>query len=260
MTPPVTEERQGPTWSQVAKRISDLVTERDGEWCGFPMPLKGLGLVLEDKHPMKDTVAGVQAIVDGDVEPRAVACDADIMGWHIVNSWHSSPKNGRILVIHHEDGRKTWALDADLPRRNRFWLGPLETLDAWNVETDMVAMMKLRDLLSERMFAAYVLTGTFLEHSKRSGLMYLFRRCRPTVVLTGHGARDDLFTGRVREDEMRILCALCLHPIGYYANSFAGAMTPTDDVIAHLLLMRGDEHMFWKRANQHHAGVPEAGL
>ena len=43
-------------------------------------------------------------------------------------------------------------------------------------------------------------------------------------------------------------------------GSWAGAMVPTDDVIAHLSLMRGDEHMFWKRCNQHPSWRPEAGL
>jgi hypothetical protein len=37
-------------------------------------------------------------------------------------------------------------------------------------------------------------------------------------------------------------------------------MCPTDDVIAHLQLMRGDERMFWKRSNQHPSWRPEAGL
>lgn len=37
-------------------------------------------------------------------------------------------------------------------------------------------------------------------------------------------------------------------------------MVPTDDVIAHLLLMRGDERLFWRRANQHHPLDPESGL
>jgi hypothetical protein len=37
-------------------------------------------------------------------------------------------------------------------------------------------------------------------------------------------------------------------------------MCPTDDVIAHLALMRGDEAMFWRRCNQHPPYRPEAGL
>jgi hypothetical protein len=51
-----------------------------------------------------------------------------------------------------------------------------------------------------------------------------------------------------------------MHPIAYYEGSWAGAMCPTDDVIAHLMLMRGDEPMFWKRSSQHPATSPAAGL
>lgn len=39
---------------------------------------------------------------------------------------------------------------------------------------------------------------------------------------------------------MRIVACLCMHPIGYYADSWAGALCPTDDVITHLLLMRSE--------------------
>lgn len=97
----------------------------------------------------------------------------------------------------------------------------------------------------------YLLTGMFLERSPRSGLTYLFRKLRPTVVLD---ARNNDAT------RVRVLCTLCLHPIAYYEGSWAGAMTPTDDVVSHLMLMRGDEHMFWRRANQHGATHSEAGL
>ena len=90
----------------------------------------------------------------------------------------------------------------------------------------------------------------FLEKSERSGVTYLFRKLRPTVAL--RPCRDG--------DGMRVLAALCLHPIGYYDGSWAGAMCPTDDVVAHLMLMRGDEVMFWRRSNQHPADRPEAGL
>ena len=65
---------------------------------------------------------------------------------------------------------------------------------------------------------------------------------------------------REHGEQMRILACLCLHPIAYYADSWAGAMCPTDDVIAHLMLMRGDEPMFWRRSNQHAPTRPEAAL
>src|SRR5204863_1453670 len=106
------------------------------------------------------------------------------------------------------------------------------------------AQKKLEELIGESRYSMYALTGLFLEQSARSGVMYAFRRSRPTIAMRGG----------------RLLCALCLHPIAYYEGTFAGAMCPTDEVIAHLLLMRGDEAMFWRRSNQHDCRLPEAGL
>jgi hypothetical protein len=51
-----------------------------------------------------------------------------------------------------------------------------------------------------------------------------------------------------------------MHPIGYYRGTWAGAMAPTDDVIAHLMMMRADEHMYWRRAKQHPAWDPLCGV
>lgn len=104
---------------------------------------------------------------------------------------------------------------------------------------------KVGDELSLRTWA-----GTFLERSKRSGIVYMFRKLRPTIAITPHHPDGDL----------RVLCGLCLHPLGYYQESHAGAMVPTDDVIAHLVLMRGDEHRLWKQATQHAPYRHECGL
>jgi hypothetical protein len=93
----------------------------------------------------------------------------------------------------------------------------------------------------------YLLIGMFLETSKRSGVTYLFRKLAPTVA-----------TKAGPDDEMRVLTTLCLHPIGHYENTPCGVMVPTDDVIAHLLLMRGDEAKFWAKANHHPAWTKAA--
>ena len=74
------------------------------------------------------------------------------------------------------------------------------------------------------------------------------RRLKPTVAIRSEGER------------LRILCCMCMHPIAYYEDSWAGAMCPTDDVLAHLMLMRGDEKMFWRQSNQHPPSRPAAGL
>src|SRR5581483_4192017 len=51
----------------------------------------------------------------------------------------------------------------------------------------------------------YLLTGMFLETSKRSRLTYLFRKLKPTVVIDARSKSSD--------ESARILCALCMHPI-----------------------------------------------
>lgn len=260
---PGTELRSGMSWSEVSTRINKLVTERDGEWCGLPLPLAGLGLVLESKHPGASRLKKLQEIVDGG--PKAsVGVDPELVGWSVVNEWHTMNHrlgSGTVYILRHVDGRTQLGFDPDQPKKNRMLLGPLSTIDAWNLETELVAIDKLATMISERMFGAYVLTGSFLWSSKRSGLTYMFRRCRPTVVLSPHGGRRDYFLeGAEPDDSMRVLCCLCLHPLAYYAGTFAGAMTPTDDVIAHLLLAKADEHLYWKRANHHRTTAPEAGV
>ena len=138
--------------------------------------------------------------------------------------------------------------------RLTFWLHTLGASDAWDVEAEAKARVKLRGMLSERQWRHYDLTGTFLETSKRSGVMYMFRRSRPTIALTLRG-RD----GKTAE-WVRCLAVLCMHPIGYYQRTWAGCLVPSDDVIAHLLLCRHDEAGYWGQCNQHGSTSPEAGL
>lgn len=254
------DARRLPTYAQLSRAMNQLVTERDGEWCGTPMPLPGMRLVLEDKHPQAALTAELQRIVD-DEHPEEVTPDdhaADPASLRVVNSWYSFQKGGTVLMIRDGD-RLCWGLDAAQPRRNRMLFGPFETMDAWELDVELTAIERLAELLSPRMFAAYILSGGFLERSTRSGLSYFFRRCRPTLALSPRPGRRALENPDA-DHGMRVICALCLHPLGYYAETFMGAMVPTDDVIAHLLLMRGDEAMFWRRANQHAPYLPEAGL
>jgi hypothetical protein len=81
------------------------------------------------------------------------------------------------------------------------------------------------------------------------------------VLNTGYGDFELRFDPNKPNEEVNYaLCALCLHPIGYYADTWAGVMCPTDEVIAHLVLMRGSEEKFWANANQHPLDRPAAGL
>ena len=93
---------------------------------------------------------------------------------------------------------------------------------AWPIEAEQNAQRNSPALSLEELFELYFLTGHFPETSKRSQLTYLFRTGRPTVVL------------RETEEGCRGPCALYLHPIGYYGETWAGVMSATDEVMAHL--------------------------
>lgn len=215
-----------------------MVAGMRDEWAGIPMPLDGIPLVIEPTYPKAKELAqiGRAAPTEPNDHPDA----------KIINRFWSS-KKGREVVIWRENGATDWGTS----RRVHGLDLALQTLgasDAWGIEQEANAIRTLGEMLSHMQFKRYMLTGCFLERSRRSGVSYLFRRLRPTVAISTRG------------DRPRILAALCMHPIGYYEDSWAGAMCPTDDVIAHLALMRGDEAMLWRRCNQHAPYRPEAGL
>ncbi|SDX15277.1 hypothetical protein SAMN05518669_103414 [Variovorax sp. YR634] len=201
------------------------------------MPLADERLVVEPRYPNAQALMAMSGKAE----------EVDDSGAKQVNSWYCSRRRCDIVVFRLPDGRTDWGVERafhSLP----FALSTLNCAEAWGIEQESNAVNLLGTLVSHRQFKQYMLTGMFIESSKRSGVFYLFRRLRPTVAICADGTTT------------RILCALCMHPIAYYARSWAGAMTPTDDVVAHLMLMRGDEPMFWRRSTQHPAWRPEAGL
>jgi hypothetical protein len=207
------------------------------EWAGIPMPLESERLVIEPAYP---NAAGLMAI-GANPEPEGPP------KFKVRNEFNSTRWRCDIVVFEEHDGR---IRHGKVPAIHHLTqdLRTLGCADAWGVEQESAALDLLASMVQHRQFRQYLLTGMFIESSPRSGVTYLFRRLKPTVAM--HAVKGN----------MRVLCALCLHPIAYYSGSWAGAMTPTDDVVAHLSLMRGDEPMFWRRANQHAAYRPEAGL
>lgn len=218
--------------------LKRLAAER-AHWAGIPMPLDGHPLVVEPKYPNAEKLASI-----GREPPTADEVEASDRA--IRNIFWSDRLRSQVVVFE-RDGKITFGV---IPGVHSFRqaLMTLGASDAWGIEQEHNALQLLGSLVSHRQLKQYLLTGMFLETSKRSAITYMFRKLRPTVALV------------MRGETSRILATLCLHPIAYYSGSWAGAMCPTDDVVAHLMLMRGDEHMFWRRANQHHPGRPESGL
>lgn len=208
------------------------------------MPIEGMKLVIEPSYPNAKEIAEIGA-------PKDDPCDLE--GVVHRNTFYSTRSRCDVYVFEEPraGGRVRHGLVPAF-HSMRHIISTLGASDAWGVEQESKAVELLATLVSHRQMRHYLLTGMFLERSKRSGLTYLFRRLRPTVVINARGEDDG--------KQARIMCALCMHPIAYYSDSWAGAMCPTDDVVAHLMMMRGDEPMLWRRANQHAPHRPEAGL
>jgi hypothetical protein len=254
----------GIKWSHGRVRaMFDEMSDYQFEWQGFPVPLPDFPLVLNKRHPLRPVLdvydyqarhrdVEIELLVGG----PPIAAD-DYEEEVIVNSWFSFKLNVTVYVV--RAGTKYFALrvprstDGAMKRLD-YWLGTIGASDAWDQQAENKARHMLRSMLTERQYRQYDLTGSFLETSERSRLTYVFRRLRPTVALTPRNKPGSL------NDHMRCLAVLCMHPIGYYQGSWGGCLVPTDDVIAHLTYMRGDEAGFWKEANQHESWVPEAGL
>lgn len=211
------------------------------EWAGIPMLLQGERLIIEPTYPRAKELSDYGKKDDAE----------DGIEGAVVRNTFWSHRRRQWITIWNEGDKIEWGVTG-LHNHVGEMLSTLGVSDAWGIEQEKNAVDTLGTLLRHRQFKQYLLTGMFMEKSERSGLHYVFRRLRPTLAISTAKADS--------AGESRVIAALCLHPIAYYAGSWGGAMCPTDNVVAHLALMRGDEHMFWKRANQHPAWVPQAGI
>lgn len=222
-----------PTYHDVAKKLRAISKERS-EWAGLPM-LSGddnSELVLEPRFPYQFKRTSKES--DGE--------------YTVVNEWYSDRYRGMAGIARRSDGKL-----CSFVRPNNQASKVLATLGVshvWLPEAEAKANEKLAQMIAPHMMNYYRMVGCILETSKRSGVTYMFRKLRPTLAIRPNKNGTD----------MRVLCALCLHPIGYYSGTWAGVMVPTDDVIAHLVMMRGSEEKFWAHANQHCPTRPESGL
>ena len=228
------------------------ISKERGEWAGIPMPLSGEDLVIDPSYKFAEALMSIKAARPEDPDRNSVGrefrCVIDEEDQPRERNRFWSWKWRMDVVIYESKGKIRWTLSNDTNNRSGLEMTTLGCSDAWSLETELRALETLRGLIAHRQFRQYFLTGSFLETSKRSGIKYMFRKLRPTLAISEWKERQ------------KIIAALCLHPIGYYSGSWAGAMTPTDDVLAHLMMMRGDEKLFWRRANQHPAHSQSAGI
>lgn len=208
------------------------LAERSGEYCGIPMGLEGAPLTVA---PQLRYASVLNRMYQADQEVR------------LVNQWYSKLIKARIFIYRRKDGTTFYKHD---------YMGdPLakivETVmvtNAWDTNSEIRALRTLRKIVGKKKFHTYLTCGMFVERG-RSGILYVFRKLRPTLACS-----------EIPENGTKILCGMCLHPIGWYEGTWAGAMCPTDDVIAALLLVRAKEPYFWRKARQWPVDHPFAGV
>lgn len=228
-------------FSGLRDRLHEL-GQAQGEWAGIPLPIMGERMIVDPSYAFAkcfEKTLNEETLKEAEHDDKI----------KYRNSWWSN-RLKTLVFIYEDDGKIKHLIDYQ-DNRLSMALHTMGCSVAWGIEQEHRALTLLGELVPHHTFKYYLLTGTFLESSKRSGLTYVFRRNRPTLALDARSKGAST---------AKVLAALCMHPIAYYDQTWAGAMCPTDDVIAHLMLMRGDEHMLWKRCNQHQPNRPEAGL
>lgn len=246
---------EGLSYPDINSAVSDACLET-GMYSGAPIPLPGHSMSIEKKFPGGEELSNYLPCA-GEVRLPTTFTDNEEScrdDEFVTNDWYSRRLNADIIIIARLDSigenplKSKFRYRAVVCPRRPEWLAAayslqsqLATMDAaavYPLQAEEAALVCLSGMVSNQQMRTYVLTGGFVETSRRSLCRYLFRRCRPTVVF---GQKNDFMP----------IAALCLHPIGYYNGSFAGALAPSDDVVAQLTLMRADEKRFWRQAHQH---------
>lgn len=242
--------QQHPNYEELLRQVSDdfeQLAEEAGLPCGMPASALAFkeGVYLEQ--------AFVRAILQGAgasaPKPESTTT-AELDERVLHNQWVTKrPWRGQWGIVHIWRNRRTgefeWDFEEFLPGLSRLEWAMRTTavqLAYGNVEAEVKARRKLEAMLAPRQLKSWTLTESFYEQG-RSGMVYWLRKNRPTVAL-----RPD---SRTKDDgKATPICALCLHALGGYQGTGAGILAPSDDVIAHLVMIRGNEHLFWRKANQ----------
>ena len=234
-----TDFESPPQRTEVGKRISHVMS--------------GAQAILEEMvtdasngtHAKSAEIIG--AILDTDEHASPEDEHDRINRFEIRAPWKGKTRNLLVQMYRSKEG-ETWQTVTEITcladvRYHMLMQSFLTRQGATRLRAEQVAHKKLRTLLSEVQYSQYVVTDMFFERGK-SGVDYLIRKNRPTVAISNQ----------------KVLCTMCLHPLGYYSRTWTGALPPSDEAVAHVELIRADEHYFWRKANQIEISMSNSGI
>lgn len=215
----------------------DACLQETGVFHGIPMGIGEVEITTEDKQLLQ-LIQGVGRLSTESEEGEMGTTYGD---WEVRNVWHSERQwrgqTGFVVVLEHPEtrkARKRFMPESNLAQRLQMFVNSGGMRAAYtSVEAERTARTRLREALSQQQWAMYFKSDSFVERG-RSGILYFLRKNHPTIVLRG----------------TRPICTLCLHPLAFYTGTRAGVTPPSDEVLAHLLHIRADEHFYWRKANQ----------
>jgi hypothetical protein len=225
------------------REITNEIAEKYDYIYGIALP------AINNERSFAPVLAGHTPFSHVDFGRTELAETLEIQGQAVRNSWERLGDRSISVVNTSEGPIAYWEYHAG-NRHRKFWASLEARMDSgMTVEAEFKAMELLKTKVTESQYRCYVLNGAFPERSTKSDLFYIFRKGLPIMVLSWHGNKEG-----------RILACLCLHPYGYYRFTYAGVMTPTDEVISQLLLMRSDERKLWAHSGQWPAHDPRSGV
>lgn len=235
------------TLEDLQRALNQVALEEDGSEYGVPLPSRyamDRQMVLAHNVPLHHAPPACRTELEEEISRKV----------KVRNSW-SQLGDMEVVVLDTDEGPMA------VPRYHAGWrlqkmidttvlrAGTSQTADA-----ELRAMDSLKKRLNGAQWDSYVLSGMFLEESKRSGLHYFFRKGYPTIATSYRPGTKKGYS------EGRVIACLCLHPMGYYQGSYCGLMCPTDEVICQLLMMRADERRYWGKCGQWSPSDPRSGI
>lgn len=226
-------------WSLVDESLNMM-----GIHCGMPQGVGEAHITTKFK-PLANLLKTLNPTTL-DEQESDVFTDDDGITWKVRKNWEPALQwkgsFGRAIILENQDNKKcslVFSPHKPAHRRLEIMMATLGCRSRFAFkEPELKAQQRLFKELSDSQQGQYITSDAFAEVGK-SGIIYVLRKSKPTVAI------------REQEDGSGgALCALCLHPVAYYTATWAGVLPPSDEVLAHLLMIRHSERFYWRKANQ----------